>query len=595
MRLAALDPASYPSPVVRTVVFVDMVESGRLIESHEHETVSRWRALVAHVEKAILPAHGGRKVKSLGDGMLLEFPDVPRAAAAAFAIHGDCAARNAGMPPERHIFLRVGLHVSPIIAHEEDLYGHGVNLAARLMALAGPGEIVASADARDCLTSDLDADIEDLGPCYLKHVSEPLRAYRLGPPGPRPLIARGSSAMPELRPTIAVIPFAARSAELPEHEVFGEVLADEIIAALSRTASLRVISRLSTTAFRGRDSNIGQVSEHLRANYVLSGSYRCSGDRVSVNVQLADVTSGEIAWTQVLEGGIVAILNNEDEMIHRIMVDIAGAILKQELARARTLALPTLASYTLLMGAIMLMHRGAATDFDRAGAMLEALTERAPRQAVPHAWLAKWHVLRYNRGRTDDKAVEAKIALDSTKRALDNEPDCALALTIDGFVHTNLLKRLDIGQERYEQALEANPNESLAWLLKGTLHAFRGEGEEAMEGTERALELSPLDPLRYFYESLAATAAHSAGHYDRAIELAKRALRANRVHPSTYRALAISQVLSGRLVEARRTVEQLLKIQPDLSVSGYLESNPSGQFETGRVWADALRRAGVPG
>jgi class 3 adenylate cyclase/TolB-like protein len=594
MRVAALEPASCPSPVIRTVVFVDMVESGRLIEAHEQETVQRWRALVAHVEREILPRHHGRKVKSLGDGMLLEFHDVPQATAAAFAIHREAGARNAGLPSERHIFLRMGLHMSPLIAHEEDLYGHGVNLAARLMALAGPGEIVASADARDRLTADLDADIEDLGPCYLKHVTEPLRAYRLGPPGPRPLVARGSSAMPELRPTIAVIPFTARGPELKEHEVFGEVLADEIIAALSRTASMRVISRLSTTAFRGRDGNIGAVTEHLRANYVLSGVYRASGDKISATVQLCDAASGEIVWSQVLDGSIVAILNGDDAMIPRIMADIGASVLKHEIARARTMALPTMASYTLMLGAIVLMHRGAAADFDRAGAMLEALTERAPRQAIPHAWLAKWHVLRYNRGRTHDKAVEAKIALDSTKRALDNEPDCTLALTIDGFVHTNLLRRLDIGEERYEQALESNPNESLAWLLKGTLHAFRGEGEPAVEGTERALELSPLDPLRYFYESLAATAAHAAGQYDRAIELAKRALKTNRVHPSTYRALAISQVLSGREEEARRTVERLLTIQPDLTVSSYLENNPSGEFETGKVWADALRRAGVP-
>ncbi|HZZ95140.1 MAG TPA: tetratricopeptide repeat protein [Usitatibacter sp.] len=593
MQLAALDQAIYPSRVVRTVVFVDMVESGRLIEAHEQETVRRWRELVSYVEQSILPAQGGRKVKSLGDGMLLEFPDVPQAALAAFAIQRECAARNAGLPSDRHMYLRAGMHVSAVIAHEEDVYGHGVNLAARLMALAGPGEVVASADARDRLTSDLDADIEDLGPCYLKHVTEPLRAYRLGPPGPRPLIERGTSAMPELVPTIAVIPFIARTTDV-DHDVFGEVLADEIIAALSRTASLRVISRLSTTAFRGREGNIGEVTEHLRANYMLSGAYRISGDRVSVTVQLADVASGAIAWTQVLEARISAILHGDDPLVERIMLDVGSAILKQELERARTLPLPTLASYTLLMGAIVLMHRGAPQDFDRAGSMLEALTERAPRQAIPHAWLAKWHVLRYNRGRTDDKAVEAKIALDSTKRALDSEPDCALALTIDGFVHTNLLMRCDVGEERYAQALESNPNESLAWLLKGTLHAFKGEGDAAVESTERALMLSPLDPLRYFYESLAATAAHSAGHYERAIELAKKALRANRVHPSTYRALAIAQSQLGRMEEARKTVEQLMRIQPDLTVSSYLESNPSGQFETGKVWAEALRRAGVP-
>jgi len=226
--------------------------------------------------------------------------------------------------------------------------------------------------------------------------------------------------------------------------------------------------------------------------------------------------------------------------------------------------------------------------------MLDTLIDRAPRHSAPHAWLAKWHVLRFNRGLSRNREAEAQVALDCTRKALDAEPENALALTIDGFVHTNLLKRLDIGQERYESALKVNPNESLAWLLKGTLHAFKGEGALAVEGTEHALRLSPLDPLRYFYESLAATAAHSAGQFERAIELATHSMRANRVHPSTLRALAIAQSQLGRMEDARATVAQLMKLEPDLTIRGYLEQNPSGAYETGKIWSDALRRAGVP-
>jgi tetratricopeptide (TPR) repeat protein len=256
--------------------------------------------------------------------------------------------------------------------------------------------------------------------------------------------------------------------------------------------------------------------------------------------------------------------------------------------------LPTLEISTLLMSAIVLMHRGVADDFNRARDMLEVVIERARRQALPHAWLAKWHVLRFNRGWTDDRSGEANVALECTRRALDADPECSLALTIDGFAHTNLLKQLDVAQQRYALALSVNPNDSLAWLLKGTLHAFEGEGEEAVDATERALRLSPLDPLRYFYESLGATAALSAGRYERAVELAQRSLRVNRTNTSTLRALAIAQSLLGNVEAARLTVGEVLAIEPTLTVQRYLERSPSGAYKTGKIWSEALRQAGLP-
>jgi tetratricopeptide (TPR) repeat protein len=217
-----------------------------------------------------------------------------------------------------------------------------------------------------------------------------------------------------------------------------------------------------------------------------------------------------------------------------------------------------------------------------------------PRHPIPHAWLAEWHVLRVQQGWAAEPGHEALLALDCTRRSLDADPNCSLALAIDGFANTNLLKRFDVAEERYDLALRVNPNEALAWLLKGTLHAFRGEGLEAMEYTEQARRLSPLDPLRYFYDSLAATAALSAGRYERAIELAGSSLRLNRTHTSTWRALAIAQVQLDRLDDARKTVKQLLALEPGLTVKAYQERSPSSSFATGKVWSDALRRAGVP-
>lgn len=578
---------------VRTVLVVDVVESVRLMEENEEDTISRWRNLVQHTSSQVLPVHGGRLVKSLGDGMLIEFLSVPPAVRAAFEIQTACDRANAGLSRDRRMLLRMGVQVGKLVADDLDVYGRDVNLAARLTTLAGPGEIVVSEDVRHQLIPELDAEVEDLGDCYLKHIEQPVRAYRIGPPGPRPVIAQGSGVLAEMRPTIAVIPFTARSGE-PEHFILGEVLADEVISALSRTAKLYVISRLSTTAFRGRKATLSEMNSHLKASYVLSGSYRVSGTRITVTAEVAETRSGRIVWNRSLKDQVDGILNGKDELVTHIVAEVSFAIMAHELQRAQTQALPTLENYALLMGAIALMHRGSPQQFEDAQQLLETLIERAPRHGTPHAWLAKWHVLRVQKGWSSDLRRESKLALDSAKRALDADPHSSLALTIDGFVHTNLLKQLDIARQRYDLALRVNPNDSLAWLLSGTRHAFMGEGALAMQATEHARRLSPLDPLRDWYDSLGATAALSAGLYERAIELAQNSLRLNRMNASSLRAMAISQWLNGSLEEARKTVNEVLKLEPNLTVRRFLERSPSSDFETGKLWSEALREAGVP-
>lgn len=587
-----LSTLSAPERAVRTVLVVDVVDSVRLMEENEEETISRWRALVEQVERGILPAHHGRLVKSLGDGMLIDFPHVLPAVAAAFAIQSACAAANAGREHSRQMLVRMGLQVGELIADEHDVYGRGVNLAARLSTLAGPGEIVVSTGVRDHLTPILDADIEDLGDCYLKNVRQPVRAYRLGPPGPRPVIEHDAPGA--LRPTIAVIPFRPRNMER-KHQVLGEILADELITALSRTSDLHVISRLSTLAFANRDFGVTEASAHLGAGYVLSGAYRVAGQQLTLSAELADGKTGRVIWAEDLKAQVDGIVQGDAPILEYMISRISLAVIVRELERAQSQALPTLESYTLLMAAISLMHRLSGHDFNRAGQLLQALVERSPRRAIPQAWLAKWHVLRVWQGWSQDDARDTRTAQDCTKRALDADGHCSLALTIDGFVHANLLRRLDTAKERYELALSVNPNDPLAWLLKGTMYAFRGEGAIAIKDTQRALKLSPLDPHRYFYDSLAATAALSAFRYERAIELAQRSLRANRTHASTLRCLVVAHWELGHHDEARRMVTDLMKVDANLTIRRFEERHPSSGFAIGKIWSGALRSAGVPG
>ena len=574
------------------MLIVDIVESVRLIEQDEKGTISRWLGLVDHIESQILEPREGRLVKSLGDGLLVEFDDVRSAVSAAFEIQEASARANAGLDPNRQILLRIGIEASNIMVEERDVFGHGVNLAARLAALAGPGQIVVSAQAREALTPDLDADVEDLGDCFLRHVQQPVRAYRLGRPGDRPVI-KPAIPLGDLLPTVAVIPFTGHYVAA-EYLVLGEILAEEVIGALSRSPEVNVISRLSTTAFRERVITLDEIRTHLNTNYVLSGRYRIGEGKVIINVELADAKSGQVVWANRMTDQLAGLLAGDQDLIGEIVRDVGAAVMSRELQRAQSQALPTLKSYTLLMAAIALMHRLSLHDFEEAHKLLEALIERASRQSVPHAWLAKWHVLRVQQGWSDDPEKDGQKALECTKRALDVDPDSSLALAIDGLVHTHLMKRHDVAQDRYDLAIEKNPNDSLAWLLKGTQHAFMGEGDEAVEFTQRALKLSPLDPHRYFYDSLAATACLAARQYEDALALARRSLRANRTHTSTLRAVAVAQWQLDHKDSARETAQELLRLEPDLTVSGWLSRSPSAPYPIGEEWASILRQIGLP-
>ena len=528
-------PDTGTARVVRTVLFADLVESVRLMQEDEAGTVQRWRGFVDHVIHQLLPGLDGRLVKSLGDGLMLEFPRVNTAVGIAFAMHEAIASINPVLTPERRLHLRIGIHVSPVVADAHDIYGHGVNLAARLTTLAGPDEIVVSADVRDQLTPALDADIEDLGECYVKHVQQPVRAFRVGAPGEQPVIERGSLAE-DLRATIAVIPFRPRALP-PTDDVLGQLLADEVISALSRSPEVNVVSRLSTTAFQGREVKLDDVAAYLHADYVLSGSYHMDGDRVTLRAELAETRTMQVAWTKTLKGSAQGIVTGDDPLPSDLVTEACAAMMVRELQRSQGKAPQSLQNHTLLLSSITLMHRISPPAFQRAHEMLQVLIDRTPRLASPYAWLAKWHVLRVTQGWSSDAQADGKAALGNTKRALDRDATSSLALTVEGQVNTYILKRLDVAEQLYAQALQSNPNDSLAWLLKGTMHAFRDEGKEAVRHTRHALKLSPLDPLKYYFDALAAGAALSAGQYQTALRLSERSFRLNRTHASTLRVM----------------------------------------------------------
>lgn len=565
----------------RALLVADVVESVRLMLDDEAGQIERWRRFVDEVQRQVLPATGGRLVKSLGDGFLLEFDTVPQAVKASLDMQGLAQA-------EAPMQLRIGIHAADVVVDELDLWGTGVNLVSRVATLAGPGEIVVTSEARDQLWAGLDAEIEDLGDCYLKHFSEPVRVYRLGPAGAKPVMEPAAAAA-LLPPTVAVIPFDCEA-----QPVIGELLADAVIAQLSLSADLRVLSRLSCAAFARRTRLAQEIGSTLGAGYIVSGSIMVLGERLLLGVELCESRQGSVLWAERRHGELSDLLRRDSDLVGQVAGPVHQAILQREVERARSLPLPSLESCTLLFGALNLMHRQSRSDFDRSRQLLEHLAERHGRSATPRAWLGKWYALAAAQGWSEDPQRDAAQARHTVDQALAREPSNALAWAVKGLLEAYVDADFQAASLAYEQALANNPNESLAWLFLSTLQAWRGEQSAAAESAERALQLSPLDPMKYYYDSLAGAAMLGARRYERAIELSLRSARSNRAHHSTFRVLAMAQMLGGKGQEARGTISDLLQRDPGFTLKTFLRNSPWRFSPDVDLLVEALREAGVP-
>lgn len=574
------------------IVVLDIVESVRLMEDDEAAAVARWQALKREIVQA-LPSLEGHLVKSLGDGLMLRFADAGAATRAALAIQGLAEARNTqadGVPMYPPMHLRIGAHLTHYVRDDHDIYGSGVNLAARLATLAGPGQVVVSSELRDQLTPQLDGELEDLGPCHLKHVKEPVRAWRVTPPDARRVAPEPDTV--DLRPTLAVIPFDARlsSAELM---AVGEVIAEGLIAQLSRSADLRVISRLSTTALRGRTDTLPAAQAHLRATYVLSGSYVAQGERLLVSAELADTRSGEVVWSRRSAGDLGDLLLPDSTLLGDMASAAHRHLLDREVSQALATPLPRLDSQSLLYAGIALMHRSSTREFERSREALDAVVERHRRAPGPRAWLAKWHIMRIVRGMSQAALGDARLAIEQTQRALDHDPQHPLALSFEGLARCQFLAEPEQAAELLRRAIAVNPNEPMAWLTRSIHSTMWGSHRDSVTEADAANALSPVDPLRYFFDMVSASALLTDGQHARAIEMAQRSLKANRCHSPTLRVLLTAQVEAGLIEDARTTLAWLLQEEPGLTLSSYLAKG-SPHSVTRQRCAAALRALGVP-
>lgn len=395
----------------------------------------------------------------------------------------------------------------------------------------------------------------------------------------------------DILPTLAVLPMLGLAGS--HTDPLGNFISDEISGALSRSPDINVISRLSTRNLGHRSDEIGKLRNMLNTDFVLSGVLHTQRDKTVLSLEFVDTSNNFVLWSDRMVMNAEEVLN-DTSWVDRVVALIGRAIMINEMRKVHSLPIENLKLFSVLHGAIGLMHRFSPQDFSKAREHLNFVASQAPTSPVPLAWLARWHVLRTVQGWTDNAAREVEDALSFTARALDLDPENTLALVCEGQVLAHLAHRFDDAQDRYDTALASNPNDANGLALRGILGSFQDKGAEGKRDAERAIHLTPLDPHRFFYLILAAAANLSAEEYPRAEKLAKESLRLNRTHVSTLRTLTVAQVGAGRVDEARKTAQELIRQQPDISVNSWLQTSPSAGFENGKRFAKMLLIAGIP-
>ncbi len=565
-------------------------------------TTRRWQRFVHRARQAIAP-HQGRLLTASDAGLVLSFHHARRALHAAADLHRLIELASAEQPGLPRLWLRAAIHAGPAAGTAALLPEPELQRLGRLAARASAGDTVLSAAARENLAEGLDAALEDLGeqddaapPSSNPSPPGPpdglTRVYRvLGPGGDtqRPALPAPSA---ELRAVIAVLPFDSGERG-HERLAIGELIADGVIKRLSRARHLRVISRLSTQALRGRASTVAEMQQHLGASHVLSGDFAGAGGRLGIRYELRALDGDSVVRTGQLSATVADLLQLESEPMAELAQQVHDALFEEAGQAVLSRPLPTLQSYALLLGGIQLLHRSARRDFAASFEVLDHLVHAHPECAEPLIWQAKWYALRAVQGMSPDRAADARAAIDCTTRALAAEPHNSFALALQGFVHCVLTRDPDAAAESVQQAVALNPNESLAHLFQGMTQGLQGRLDEGIVSFGAATATSPLDPAGYIYDSIGAYLHLAAQHQAHAIALARRALRLNREHAHCWRVLVIAQAELGLLDDARASLNELLRVQPGLTLRSYMAGTAADARNRPR-FAEALRRAGLP-
>ncbi len=583
-----------PERRLAAVLAADMVGYSRLMEVDETGTLARLKTHRLEVIDPAIAKHRGRIIKTTGDGLLVEFHSVADAVLCAVEVQRRMARRNADMPPARWIQFRVGINLGDVIIEEGDIFGDGVNVAARLEALAEAGGICVSSAVRDQVGDRLDElGFDDLGDQCLKNIARPIRVYRirLEPDGTAISAAPGqpasSDATTAKKPSVAVLPLLNMSGDA-EQEFFADGLTEDIITELSRFRDLMVISRNSAFVYKGKSVKVQDVAREFGVDYVLEGSVRKAGDRVRVTAQLIDAETDRHIWAERYDRKLEDIFSIQDELTRAIVATLRGRVEAATHDRAKRKQPGSMAAYECVLAAKVLHHRSAREDNAEAQRLLERALALDPNYAHAHAWKACVLGQSWIYGWCDDR--------EATFQRVAGELEIALALDDnDSDVHRILaavnLTRDDHDQALYhqERALSLNPNYDLVVVQQGEILTWLGRPEEGIDWIKKAMRLNPYHPERFWAHL--GRAYFCAEKYADAAEAFARITRPDHTHHA-FLAAIFAQMGNG--VAAGAHAAEVLKREPKFTVGSYMGTMHYKREVDRERHRAALLKAGLP-
>jgi TolB-like protein/class 3 adenylate cyclase/TPR repeat protein len=582
------------------ILVADVVGYSRLAGADEVRTLARLRGLRSDLIDPAIAAHHGYMVKRTGDGFFTEFRSVVDAVRCAVEVQAGMVERNAGVPPERRIEFRIGIHLGDVVEETDgDLMGDGVNVAARLEGICEPGGISLSGAAHEQVRDRVKETFIDLGEKKLKNIARPVRVFALqsstgsvAPEGKAP--APKHRELPRL--SIVVLPFANIGGD-PEQDYFVDGVTDSLTTDLSRIRSAFVIARSTAFTFKGKPINVRAIGRELRVRYALEGSVQRRGDRMRVNVQLLDAESRSHLWADRFDKPLADLFDMQDEIVSRLANTLDAQLISAEARRAEQAANPD--SVDLYFQGLAWFNRAINPDnvaqsrgfFDRALAAdpdnVDALIGSAATDVVEGTLLFV----------TDPMAAfvaaEAKLA-----KALSSVPDHARGHMFLGSVYT-FTKRAEEGIAECEHALALDRNLATAHALIGQGKIYIGRAEETEAYIAEALRLSPRDTLAYIWMNMAALAKLHLGSYEQAVAWFRRSKEANRNYSSAYFNMAAALAHLGRLDEGRSAVQAGLALNPAYTVSRVRaawmarSADPTFLAEIEPIF-EGMRKAGLP-
>jgi adenylate cyclase len=574
------------------ILAADVVGFSQLMGRDEEGTLDRIRDLRRDVVEPKVAEHRGRIFKTTGDGFLVEFSSPVEAVRCAVEVQEALAALAPG-PAEGAFRLRIAINLADIMIEEDgDIYGDGVNIAARLEALAAPGGISVSGKVYEEVRDKVPYAFEDRGEQTVKNIARPVRVYAIaGAPETRSAAADAYPLPLPSKPSIAVLPFHNLTGDR-EDEYLADGLVEDIIAALSRVRSFFVIARNSTFTYKGLAVNVQQVSRELGVRYVLEGSVRRARDRVRVTSQLIDATTGTHLWADHVDGNLEDVFDLQDHITASVVGAIQPSIRAAEVERARRKRPENLDVYDLVMRALPSVWSLDPASNRTATDLLEralALDPTYPLALSLSAWCSGQRVV-YSW--SSDVAADTHDTLEKAHLAAELASDDPFVLTVLGAGLT-ITREFQAGLLMIEKALALDPNSAWAWNRLGWLRNYLGDPDAGVAHFERAIRLSPFDPMVFNSDIGIGSARFIAGRYEESVPWFEKACLANPKAVWIHRVLAAAYAFTGRQKDAEASVRKLQAAYPGLTAETAAGAHVFSREVLDRI-AEGLRRAGLP-